>query len=861
MLKIFSKLFYPFLILILIGFLAWKNYIPGTILSGWDTLHPEFNFSLYLERAFFGAWQEHQGLGAPAAQAHAAEMTRLPVTYLLSLVLPMAMVRYSFFFLILAVGALGAYFLSNYFLAGKKYAKGASLLGAVFYVLNLATLQQFFTPFEMFAVHFASLPWLVLLSARYLKEGGGRNLVWFCVVTLLSSSMAHTATLFYVYFVSFSLFILLSSILAWKKSVLKRGVFLIILTVVLNLFWLGPNIYYVFNESATVSNSKISRTFSDEAYLQSRSFGNIESLGLLKNFPFNWREYDFSTNSFEDLMRKWESHLSKPWVKEIGYGSVIFAALGIIVAAIGRNRYSLALLPVLTLSLFFWLNGVPKEITLLREALRFPFTKFSVLLVLTLSVFLAFSSELVMRFLGKIKLGFLFVVLGMVSLIYFMLPAFQGGFIDSSMKVNIPGEYYEAFKWFNSQNPNARIAKLPIQTMWHWNFYSWDYQGGGFTWFGIPQPTLDREFDRWGRFNEDFYFESSGALYGSDPEAFFLTLKKYQVKYLLLDESVINAGGTSDLLYIPQIKEILSKSSDIREAARFGFLTVYETNYDIGDKFVSAPKTEIVNELPSLRKGNLLVLEDLSVNRGFSEAYNCDIKKVGTVSKENSLFGILYRADGGGVSCDYLSYPDLRYDKAYILHIAGENKEGRSLKIYFTNHKTGRADIEELMPEGKFDEEFPVFPSKLEGEGYALNFETRSYGRIASENLVTKVEISEATPSATFRGERSIENDLRVLGVKKYGTWAYKVDVERDGLLQLGQGYEPGWLGLMIQNSRLKTLDDEIFNGWSNSWFIPPNQSDNQTTIYLVYWPQLLEWAGMVLGIAVLLTLFRYRLY
>src|SRR4030042_6370685 len=116
MLKIFSKLFYPFLILILIGFLAWKNYIPGTILSGWDTLHPEFNFSLYLERAFFGAWQEHQGLGAPAAQAHAAEMTRLPVTYLLSLVLPIAMVRYSFFFLILAVGALGAYFLSNYFL-------------------------------------------------------------------------------------------------------------------------------------------------------------------------------------------------------------------------------------------------------------------------------------------------------------------------------------------------------------------------------------------------------------------------------------------------------------------------------------------------------------------------------------------------------------------------------------------------------------------------------------------------------------------------------------------------------------------------------------------------------------------------
>ena len=42
------------------------NYIPGTFLSGWDTLHPEFNFGLNFERTIFGVFRIEQGLGAVA---------------------------------------------------------------------------------------------------------------------------------------------------------------------------------------------------------------------------------------------------------------------------------------------------------------------------------------------------------------------------------------------------------------------------------------------------------------------------------------------------------------------------------------------------------------------------------------------------------------------------------------------------------------------------------------------------------------------------------------------------------------------------------------------------------------------------
>ena len=107
------KFLFPLLIIGICVFLAWKNYLPRTILSGWDTLHPEFNLSLYLERAFNGVWMEHQGLGAVASQAHASELPRLLIVLLLNLFLPLNLVRYSFFFICLLSGALGVIFLAD----------------------------------------------------------------------------------------------------------------------------------------------------------------------------------------------------------------------------------------------------------------------------------------------------------------------------------------------------------------------------------------------------------------------------------------------------------------------------------------------------------------------------------------------------------------------------------------------------------------------------------------------------------------------------------------------------------------------------------------------------------------------------
>ena len=69
---------FPYLIIfltVLILFIA--NYLPGTWLSGWDNLHPEFNFKLNLQREIFAGWQEYQGLGAVGGLMIAADIPRL----------------------------------------------------------------------------------------------------------------------------------------------------------------------------------------------------------------------------------------------------------------------------------------------------------------------------------------------------------------------------------------------------------------------------------------------------------------------------------------------------------------------------------------------------------------------------------------------------------------------------------------------------------------------------------------------------------------------------------------------------------------------------------------------------------------
>ena len=60
------RFFYPIILILVCLVICFLNYTPNTFLTGWDTLHPEFNFGLNISRLVNGVWRADQGLGAVA---------------------------------------------------------------------------------------------------------------------------------------------------------------------------------------------------------------------------------------------------------------------------------------------------------------------------------------------------------------------------------------------------------------------------------------------------------------------------------------------------------------------------------------------------------------------------------------------------------------------------------------------------------------------------------------------------------------------------------------------------------------------------------------------------------------------------
>ena len=302
----FIQYLFPLTIIVVTTLLCIRNYTPGTYLIGWDSLHPEFNFPEAFRRATDGIFRMEQGVGAVAAHSHMADLPRIIFLWLESFVLPASFLRYSYIFLCLILGPLGVYFFLKYVFQIEKesvWVFPASFLGALFYLLNLGTLQNFFVPFEMFPAAFAFTPWLIFSGLKYIREGRKLNLIFWLMAVTLSSPLAYAATLWYATFAGIFIFFTAYSIISPAKKIkLGRLAKLGAIAVFLNSYWILPNIYSIDTQSGVISNSNINRLFSPEAFLRNRDYGDFKDILLQKNFLFGWRNFDFAKNQFVDLL-------------------------------------------------------------------------------------------------------------------------------------------------------------------------------------------------------------------------------------------------------------------------------------------------------------------------------------------------------------------------------------------------------------------------------------------------------------------------------------------------------------------------------------------------------------------------------
>jgi len=918
---------FPIILIAISIFICFVNYEPGTFLSGWDTLHPEFNFPEYFKRILFGVWQTHQGLGSLSSQAHPSELPRMLIYYSISLLVPLSFVRYTYFFLTLILGPLGVYFFIKKTILKENSMnnKIASFGGALFYLLNLGTVQHYYVPFEMFATHFATIGWLLLFIVQLLEKNHKKDLFIFAIITFFAAPIAHTPTLWYIYFSCVLLFLFIFNAITRNKQVFLNSLKIIFITVFINLFWILPNLYFIATSGKIVSESKIHSLFTQEAFAKNKQFGTIQDILIFKNFLFDWGHY--IDGIFAPLLNIWITHLNKPFVLLIGYSLSVVALIGLVFSIFKKHVLSISLFALFLLTFFFLLTTNPpsgflfrllqNNIPFFREAIRFPFTKFSIIFIFTFSVYFAWGLNILTRRFNPFPSIIVFI-----CLIYYMLPAFLGNLISPSMKIRIPSEYFLLFEWFGKQQ-EGRIATLPIHSFWGWNYYSWGYQGAGFLWFGMKNPLLNREFDRWNPKNEQYYREMSDAIYSQNSTKLESVINKYDISYILLDKSIIapENGVNSQTLFFIEIEDLLTSNTNIQKVFHSGTLFVYQVN-------IKYPKVRVIENPPAIGPDSIfyddfayskyhdyITYSDPKKNTIFYPFRDLIDNKNRLVSKlpfsllpdqeitldvsdmERNMNGCPSANSGqnirkekhdqfiryfslNGAFCDHYPVLNLTRDQGYLISITSKNIEGLPLRLCIVNYISKRCDLYTHLSDSQtFTENLFLLPPANGVVGFDINFNNFAVKKNPSINDIKSIKII----PFPYKGLSQIEQ------------YSLTNENKEISVITFSESFEKGWkaydIKLKTQNSKLKTfvasyfpmlfgeeLEHVLVNNWENGWVLQNqksihdsigdknqkynsnvkaeqfNNTDN-STIVIVFLPQYLEYLGFVLLIGTFVAL------
>ena len=631
----FNKYKYQLILFFIVLILFLANYKSGTYLTGWDNLQTELNPGLAVKRAFFSVWEEYQSFGLTAGMAHAADLPRAVFLWITSYVIPQNMIRYFYHFLMLLLGGLGTLEvikgLDPRLHGDDKKERGndeknngimkqwsneiIAFLGVLFYMLNLGTVQIFYLPYEAFSTFFAFLPWGMWIFLKIFNNGTmkqSNNWLLFFLINLLGTPAFHTQQLFIVYILVLGCFAL-TKIKDIKRIFLA---FLFILTI--NSFWLLPQFYFLKTNGWVISEAKTNQLSTENVFYQNYEKGTLNNFLKLEGFYFDLKGKDSTY-----LFTPWKDHFESPIIGILPY---LFAGLGLLglLDALRKKRNTgfvlIYLLCATGLLLatppFSWINELIRQIPVVNQIFRSPFTKFIIPYSLVYSYFVILGIKVLVspkagdnnKTMKQLNHGFIlntkyFILICLIILYSF--PAFQGYFISSEMKVKIPDDYHSVINYFKTNDKNSRIALLPDYTFWGWFFNKWGYNGSGFLWYGIEQPIVSRTFDVWSKTSESYFWESKTAFEAEDINKLIKVFDKYQIDYLILDKSLIPVVSNYKALQYDRISELLMKSPNITLIFSGKNISLYkiDRNY-YSKKFISfstnlnniGPKINITND-------------------------------------------------------------------------------------------------------------------------------------------------------------------------------------------------------------------------------------------------------------------------
>ncbi|PIP62803.1 hypothetical protein COW98_02110 [Candidatus Roizmanbacteria bacterium CG22_combo_CG10-13_8_21_14_all_35_9] len=467
-----------------------------------------------------------------------------------------------------------------------------SFLGALFYMLNLGTVQIFYLPFESFSTFFAFLPWGLWIFLRVNKKNHApldfsasprNDWILFFLINLLGTPTFYTQQLFIVYILVLLCFSIPYFIrnynhswTAARKLLLSFGLILVV-----NSFWILPQLYFLKTNGSWVAQAKANQIATEDTLYQNLEKGTLNNFLRLEGFYF-----DLKGIRNTPLFAPWKDHFNGYY----GVLSYLFGGLGILgLLESFRKRKNLGFLFILLLSAlallsatppFSWVNIWLRQSSFVNQMFRSPFTKFIIPYSLVYSYFVAQGINIILRLAQDHKKMNLFICLFVYLFIFlYSLPSFKGYLISPEMKVKIPSDYFQVMNYLKTVDKNKRVTLLPDYTFWGWFFNRWGYNGSGFLWYGIEQPIISRTFDVWSPKSESYFWEEKQALEAENLTQFEKVLDKYNVDYLILDYSLIPVVSSYKSLATDRIEGLLSQSQKISLVFRGETVALYQVGH------------------------------------------------------------------------------------------------------------------------------------------------------------------------------------------------------------------------------------------------------------------------------------------
>ncbi len=542
-------------------------------------------------------------------------------------------IQMTFYYILFACSGISMYYLSRQFTSGRAKSL-ACLLSAVFYMFNpFAAVfvwgTNIFAPFDL--IMYSFFPLIFGLFVKGIKERRGLTfiillaLVWTIVLTpaFVNPVNLILTTIPLILFSMAYIVVGVKTNMVQERilNVLKFSVFLIIVWLSLNLFWLFPVLGNWQAELAQIF--PVGGTA-----IESFSGSSASLINTMRAMPFWFIVADYGGNVLVPSTQFYSSLL----FLGISVFSLVAISLLLLIKHDKRGALFFGIFYLLGVTFAAAENSPFKNVVVqilqssnLLTGFRLPSLKFGYYIALSYSYLLGSAmailffvivrqlwnnkpsikpngKKIIHWILPKRIIGVILAIGLVISCIVFAFPALSGeiiyagaGIVPSS-RVRIPSYYYDSQAWISSQRSDFSVLSLPLTKQFV--TYSWD--GGTHGMIGqnpeawlYPQRVISLENGGLTPLITKM-INNNGSL-GLRNQL----LNLMNIKYVLVHNDTNWAFMEGNQMWTPTssvaLQSFLKSNSGLREVKNFGSLSFYENMYWHPMGIYTASKSVLVN--------------------------------------------------------------------------------------------------------------------------------------------------------------------------------------------------------------------------------------------------------------------------